>query len=115
MPLTILETTFSGVKKELMKRLLIPKKKKNVETYPDEFPYFPMTLKFYSVKAYTYVRKTLNLGLPDPHQAMLSTTCLLTTCRHTFRIHVMLMRKFRCLSHDQVGAKHLIRDESPEG
>ena len=54
-----------------MKRLVIPKKKKNVETCPDELPYFPMTLKFYSVKAYTYVRKTFNLGLPDPHQAML--------------------------------------------
>ena len=33
--------------------------------YPDELHYFPMTLKFYSAKAYTYVRKTFNLGFPD--------------------------------------------------
>ena len=48
-----------------MKRLVTQKKKKNVETYPDELHYFPMTPKFYSAKAYTYVRKTFNLGFPD--------------------------------------------------
>ena len=48
-----------------MKRLVTQKKKKNVEAYPDELHYFPMTLKFYSAKAYTYVRKTFNLGFPD--------------------------------------------------
>ena len=48
-----------------MKRLVTHKKKKNVEAYPDELHYFPMTLKFYSAKAYTYVRKTFNLGFPD--------------------------------------------------
>ena len=40
-----------------MKRLVTQKKKKNVEAYPDELHYFPMTLKFYSAKAYTYVRQ----------------------------------------------------------
>ena len=48
-----------------MKRLVTQKKKKNVEAYPDELHYFPMTLKFYSAKAYTYVRKTFNLGFAD--------------------------------------------------
>ena len=48
-----------------MKRLVTQKKKKNVEAYPDELHYFPMTLKFYSAKAYTYVRKTFNFGFPD--------------------------------------------------
>ena len=48
-----------------MKRLVTQKKKKNVEAYPDELHYFPMTLKFYSAKEYTYVRKTFNLGFPD--------------------------------------------------
>ena len=48
-----------------MKRLVTQKKNKNVEAYPDELHYFPMTLKFYSAKAYTYVRKTFNLGFPD--------------------------------------------------
>ena len=43
---TILETTFSGVTKGLMKRLVTQKKKKNVEAYPDELHYFPMTLNF---------------------------------------------------------------------
>ena len=46
-----------------MKRLVT--QKKNVEAYPDELDYLPMTLKFYSAKAYTYVRKTFNLGFPD--------------------------------------------------
>ena len=59
---TILETTFSGVTKELMKRLVTQKKKKNVEANPGKLHYFPMTLKFCSAKAYTYVR---NLGFPD--------------------------------------------------
>ena len=45
-----------------MKRLVTQKKKKNVEAYPNELHYFPMTLKFYSAKAYTYVHKTFNLG-----------------------------------------------------
>ena len=48
-----------------MKRLITQKKKKNAEAYPDELHYFPMTPKFYSAKAYTYVHKTFNLGFPD--------------------------------------------------
>ena len=61
---TLLETTFSGVPKELMKRLVMQKKKKNLGAYPPELRSFALTLKFYSTKAYSYVRKSFNLGLP---------------------------------------------------
>ena len=63
---SILETTFSGVPKELMKRLVTQKKKKNPGAYPKELRSFAMTLKFYSAKAYKYVRNSFDLGLPDP-------------------------------------------------
>ncbi|CAB4041035.1 THAP domain-containing 9, partial, partial [Paramuricea clavata] len=61
---TILETTFSGVSRELMKRLVTQKVKKNPGAYPPELRSFAMTLKFYSTKAYNYVRKSFDLGLP---------------------------------------------------
>ncbi len=61
---TMLETTFSGVPRELMKRLVSQKKKKNLGLYPPELRSFAMTLKFYSTKAYNYVRKSFDLGLP---------------------------------------------------
>ena len=60
----ILETTFSGVPCELMKRLMTQKEKKNPGAYPPELRSFAMTLKFYSAKAYNYVRKSFDLGLP---------------------------------------------------
>ena len=63
---SILETTFSGVPKELMKRLVTQKKKKNPGAYPKELRSFAMTLKFYSAKAYKYVRNSFDLGLPHP-------------------------------------------------
>ena len=63
---SLLETTFSGVPRELMKRLVTQKKKKNPGAYPKELRTFAMTLKFYSAKAYRYVRKSFDLGLPDP-------------------------------------------------
>ena len=63
---TMLETTFSGVPKELMKRLVTQKKSKNPGAYPLELRSFAMTLKFYSTKAYNYVRKSFDLGLPHP-------------------------------------------------
>jgi hypothetical protein len=61
---TILETTFSGISRELMKRLVTQKVKKNPGAYPPELRSFTMTLKFYSTKAYNYVRKSFDLGLP---------------------------------------------------
>ncbi len=62
----LLEMTFSGVPKELMKRLVSQKKKKNPGVYPLELRTFAMTLKFYSTKAYNYVRTSFDLGLPHP-------------------------------------------------
>ena len=47
-----------------MKRLVT--QKKNPGAYPKELRAFAMTLKFYSAKAYKYVRKSFDLGLPHP-------------------------------------------------
>ena len=63
---SILETTFSGVPKELMKRLVTQQEKKNPGAYPKELRAFAMTLKFYSAKAYKFVRESFDLGLPHP-------------------------------------------------
>ena len=63
---TMQETTFSAVPKELMKKLVTQKKKKNPGAYPKELRTFAMTLKFYSAKAYKYVRESFDLGLPQP-------------------------------------------------
>ena len=60
----MLKTTFSGVPKELMKRLVIQKKKKNPSAYPKDK--FAMTLKVYSAKAYKYVPESFDSGLPHP-------------------------------------------------
>ena len=61
---SMLKTTFSGVPKELMKRLVSRKKKRNLGAHPPELISFALTLKFYSTKAYDYVRKSFDLGLP---------------------------------------------------
>ena len=63
---SLLETTFSGVPKELIKRLVTQKKKMNPGAYPKELRTFSTTLKFYSAKAYKYVHRSFNLGLPHP-------------------------------------------------
>ena len=46
---SILETTFSGVPKELLKRLVMQKEKKNPDKYLKKLRTFAVTLKFYSV------------------------------------------------------------------
>ena len=48
-----------------MKRL-VTQKKKNPGAYPKELRALTMALKFYSAKAYKYVRKSFDLGLPHP-------------------------------------------------
>lgn len=52
---SILETTFSEVPRELMKRLVTQTQKKNPGAYPKQLRSFSMTLKFYSAKAYKFV------------------------------------------------------------
>ena len=42
-----------------MKRLVTQKKNKNPGAYPKELRAFAMTLKFYSEKAYKYVRNMI--------------------------------------------------------
>ena len=63
---TILESTFSGVPEEMMKRLVKQKKNKKCGAYPPELRAFALTLKFYSTKAYNFVRKTFKLCLLHP-------------------------------------------------
>ena len=63
---SVLETTFSDVTRELMKRLVMQTQKKNPGAYPKELRSFAMTLKFYSAKAYKYVQESFDLGLPHP-------------------------------------------------
>ena len=60
----LLEATFSAVPRELMKRLVSQKANKNPGAYPPELRAFAMTLKFYSTKAYNYVRDSFDLELP---------------------------------------------------
>ena len=58
----LLETTFSGVHLQLMKRLLGAQSQTE---YHPTLKAFALTLQFYSTKAYEYVRKTFGLGLPS--------------------------------------------------
>lgn len=65
----VLETSFSGIPKDLMLRVL--QKNKNAGSrcpYSEELKAFAMTLQFYSSKAYEYVRETFDLALPHPRQ-----------------------------------------------
>ena len=57
---SLLETTFSGVPRELKNP------HKNPGAYSKELRTFAMTLKFYSAKAYKYARRCFDLRLPDP-------------------------------------------------
>ena len=66
---TILENSFTGVSKDLMSRIMAQKKTKNPGSYSPELRAFAITLKFYSTKAYNFVRKSFNLGLP--HQSVI--------------------------------------------
>ena len=63
----MLQQAFSELPLEVMKRIL--QQKSSVPTrasYPDELKSFALTLSFYSIKAYNYVRKTFQLALPHP-------------------------------------------------
>ena len=62
----ILENTYAQVPKEIMKRIILQKKNKNPGAYPPELRSFALTLKYYFSKAYRFVRKSFNLGLPSP-------------------------------------------------
>ena len=63
----MLERTFSGVPLEVMKRIVLHKRKKlSKKSYPPELRTFALTLQFYSTKAYKYVRENFNLASPHP-------------------------------------------------
>ena len=60
--------TFSGVPLELMNRITSGKSSGKGCKYAPELKSFAMTLQFYSLKAYEFVRKTFNLALPHQTQ-----------------------------------------------
>lgn len=63
----VLRQIYSGVPLEIMKRIV--RQKSAIPTrasYPEELKSFALTLSFYSLKAYNYVRKTFQLALPHP-------------------------------------------------
>ena len=63
----MLQQAYSGVPLEITKRILQQKSSvPSRASYPDELKSFALTLSFYSVKAYNYVRKTFKLALPHP-------------------------------------------------
>ena len=63
----MLKQSVSGVPQDVMKRILHQKSKvPSRSTYPEELRSFALTLSFYSMKAYNYVRKTFQLALPHP-------------------------------------------------
>ena len=64
---TVLQSTFSGVSLAVMQRIMSQKSTKPTRaSYPEELKSFALTLSFYSMKAYNYVRRTFQLALPHP-------------------------------------------------
>jgi hypothetical protein len=64
---TLLNNPFSGVSLAIMKKIVSHKSARpSRKAHPEELKSFAMTLSFYSLKAYTYVRKTFQLALPHP-------------------------------------------------
>jgi hypothetical protein len=63
----LLNSTFTGVSLAVMKRIMNRKSvKPSRASYPEELKSFALTLSFYSMKAYSYVRRTFDLALPHP-------------------------------------------------
>ena len=62
----MLESTFSGVPKEIFQRIIENSDSKHSNAFPEDLRSFAMTLQFYSAKAYDYVRETFDLALPHP-------------------------------------------------
>jgi len=62
----VLQQAYSGVPLEVMKRIVYQRSSvPSRASYPEELKSFALTLSFYSLKAYNYVRKTFQLALPQ--------------------------------------------------
>ena len=97
----VLEKTFTGVPRELLKRLATKKVKKNPGAYPPELRSFAMTLKFYSAKAYNYVRKSFDLGLP--HASVIRSWYSSMNCEPGFTTDAMNALKAKVLAAKRDG------------
>ena len=62
----VLETTFAGASRDLMKTIVSQKVNKKPGAYTAALRSFAMTFKFYSAKAYKYVRNKFDLGILYP-------------------------------------------------
>lgn len=63
----MLAKTFSGVPLTVMRRIVQQKSSRPTHSeYPEELKSFALTLSFYSLKAYKYVREHFQLALPHP-------------------------------------------------
>ena len=63
----LLKSSFSDVPLAVLQRILQQKGTKiSRSSYPEVLRSFALTLSFYSLKAYNYVRKTFKLALPHP-------------------------------------------------
>ena len=106
----ILETTFSRVPEELIKRLVTLEKK---NSYPKELRAFAMTLKFYSAKAYKFVRKSFNLGLPHP--SVIRSWYNVMVGEPGFTKEAMTALKAKVLAEKQDGQEFLLADVGWDG
>ena len=96
----------SRVPEELIKRLVTQEKNKS-GAYPKELRAFAMTLKFYSAKAYKFVRKSFNLGLPDP--SVISSWYNVMVGEPGFTKEVMTALKAKVLAEKQDGQEIFAR------
>ena len=72
----MLNSTFSGVSLAVMKRIFSHKgARPTCKSYPNELM-IALTLSFYYVKTYNYVRRTFNLAVPHPSTLRLWYKCV---------------------------------------
>lgn len=87
----------------MMRRLLInvAREKPTREKYPDQLRAFALTLNFYSIKAYEYVRKTFNYCLPA--QSVIRQWYSKTDCSPGYTEHSFNLLKNKNIEYNKQG------------
>ena len=88
----LLQVVSSWLYKPVLRKL----KKKSPGAYPPELRAFAMTLKFYSTKAYNYVRDSFDLGLP--HVSIIWRWCDSVNVEPGFTKDVLMAMKAKVLA-----------------